>query len=195
MPTWSKTRLAQTFLQLCRPLSGAVRGRSITPTVLAPGLQLCRPLSGAVRGRWSRGRSGGWSSFNCAAPFRGRLGPGNARIGNRRYTFNCAAPFRGRLAVRQEPHMAIIYNLQLCRPLSGAVRIAAGAEGIAQPGLQLCRPLSGAVSWDTRRSASGGISFNCAAPFRGRLAVMPPKSWRSVWCLQLCRPLSGAVRG
>ena len=60
--------------------------------------------------------------------------------------------------------------------------------------LQLCRPLSGAV-----RRAVGGlaitavVSFNCAAPFRGRLVqIDEPEAFVEVG-LQLCRPLSGAV--
>ena len=63
-------------LQLCRPLSGAVSGvtddKGVTEVVL---LQLCRPLSGAVSSRGGSSQEGGSGGrFNCAAPFRERLG-------------------------------------------------------------------------------------------------------------------------
>ena len=60
-------------LQLCRPLSGAVRlahGEMMTVYDL---LQLCRPLSGAVSRDCPPETPGYCPRFNCAAPERGRL--------------------------------------------------------------------------------------------------------------------------
>ena len=41
--------LSMTPLQLCRPLSGAVRSKVLREDFRLAPLQLCRPLSGAVR--------------------------------------------------------------------------------------------------------------------------------------------------
>ena len=61
-------------------------------------------------------------------------------------SFNCAAPFRGRLAELAGEGVAQPHELQLCRPLSGAVSMAAQRAAGSAAALQLCRPLSGAVS-------------------------------------------------
>ena len=112
----------QLSLQLCRPLSGAVSAIRRPTSAISGPLQLCRPLSGAVRIRFRRYRAAFWAGFNCAAPFRERLG--------------------------EPPHIspAAASPLQLCRPLSGAVSSTSPTIFTPAAGLQLCRPLSGAVS-------------------------------------------------
>ena len=60
--------------------------------------------------------------------------------------------------------------------------------------LQLCRPLSGAVSAPASVAIIIPIArFNCAAPFRERLARSSISAGPPHIRLQLCRPLSGAV--
>ena len=89
-------------------------------------LQLCRPLSGAVRRPVTDRPSPLEHCFNCAAPFRGRLAPPATRGLTAVASFNCAAPFRGRLAAVTMPWTPQPMVLQLCRPLSGAVSVWPG---------------------------------------------------------------------
>ena len=64
-------------------------------------LQLCRPLSGAVRRQGARhARVDDPQRFNCAAPFRERLVRMSLLKLRRIPGFNCAAPFRERLVGR-----------------------------------------------------------------------------------------------
>ena len=106
------------------PFRGRVVGPPVAPTSppLRCWLQLCRPLSGAVRRCRAWQFPAAYPRFNCAAPFRGRLDPRRqaripgaselqlcrplsgavSRVSGLAYTtplscFNCAAPFRGRL--------------------------------------------------------------------------------------------------
>ena len=159
-------------LQLCRPLSGAVRCVGQFVRAFSTGLQLCRPLSGAVRALAAAIRPNPAARFNCAAPFRERLVLRFRRRGPAVRPFNCAAPFRERLAEFCPDRRLIHARLQLCRPLSGAVSsISHSLTWQALPALQLCRPLSGAVRVPLYRIAPDGAgAFNCAAPFRERLA-------------------------
>ena len=122
-------RVLAPMLQLCRPLSGAVSRHQRQPAGPRLRLQLCRPLSGAVR----RSR---FASSACPAP-----------------AFNCAAPFRERLGKWTSSPPRCTRRLQLCRPLSGAVSSpCSGGPASASP-LQLCRPLSGAVSGSVTTAA------------------------------------------
>ena len=187
------TNKPRVILQLCRPLSGAVSQRYCAGCSYILHLQLCRPLSGAVS----------------------RLRADNQAMNPT--SFNCAAPFRERLAAARQAMVALLV-LQLCRPLSGAVSGISGRISMHSKMLQLCRPLSGAVSRRLHRAGSaGGPCFNCAAPFRERLAAYQGVSVCIARCfncaapfrerlerrragwqrqqpqLQLCRPLSGAV--
>ena len=138
-------------------------------------LQLCRPLSGAVRSRRRASCTRPGGPFNCAAPFRERLVVWLVWFPARLLTFNCAAPFRERLETGLPELTPSAMHLQLCRPLSGAVSLRQnaalyrrrGAFNCAAPfrerlacsglscwsgcfALQLCRPLSGAVSSGSR---------------------------------------------
>ena len=205
-------------LQLCRPLSGAVSACAGEPTAPAEKLQLCRPLSGAVRCP-AAGLVGILRRcFNCAAPFRERLVIGRrrkpapltglqlcrplsgavsrsvsmpaARFPRR---FNCAAPFRERLGPKSGPNPALTRPLQLCRPLSGAV--SGPGERLGQGNrcwLQLCRPLSGAVSGMGFRRRARRFRFNCAAPFRERLAGSPPQPRPRDWRASIVPPPFGS---
>ena len=205
-------------LQLCRPLPGAVTVIIAMPLPDDINLQLCRPLPGAVTPQPRRGCSpdacpsivpppsgGGYAipvsiarsladTFNCAAPFRGRLrpDPGLQRLqGNR--AFNCAAPFRGRLhAQRIRWRNAIRPSIvpppsgggyleeivvldariipSIVPPPSGGGYSRYHARSLLMAGyLQLCRPLPGAVTQAVFRFDAIETAFNCAAPFRGRL--------------------------
>ena len=110
------------------------------------GLQLCRPLPGAVTTPMTTPAGRAYPSFNCAAPFRGRLPapPGVAAMS--------------------------LFQLQLCRHLPGAVTVDTSGSLNTQQLASIVPPPSGggyglpaaAVRWRDR-------SFNCAAPFRGRL--------------------------
>ena len=83
----------------------------------------------------------------------------------------------------------------MCRPLSGAVSGPPAAHQRAK----LCR-FNCAAPFRGRLAAVLIVAiavqaqgFNCAAPFRGRLAASSGGQFRRVKRLQLCRPLSGAV--
>ena len=118
--------LGQAGLQLCRPLSGAVSRAAAAIAGITPGLQLCRPLSGAVRMMQPSNPALASRRFNCAAPFRERLGgPTCAAWCSRGAGFNCAAPFRERLGLLKPQGGGGRAGLQLCRPLSGAVSMSA----------------------------------------------------------------------
>ena len=134
-------------LQLCRPLSGAVSLSFVWNPIGPSGtLQLCRPLSGAVRWRTP-------SRLTSLLPLQ------------------LCRPLSGAVRIASSMAMVRVSMLQLCRPLSGAVRIRHLPTGTRLVWLQLCRPLSGAVSSRRRRRDSlPSCGFNCAAPFRERLA-------------------------
>ena len=145
-------------------------------------------------------RSSRCRRFNCAAPFRERLERGQGNDWARGTGFNCAAPFRERLGGMMWPASTPSWTLQLCRPLSGAVsyddhrsRRRHGLASTPSWTLQLCRPLSGAVSSGLHADYPVDTGFNCAAPFRERLAPGGCLRERCHRKLQLCRPLSGAV--
>ena len=158
-------------------------------------LQLCRPLSGAVSSLTDSGLSQSTTSFNCAAPFRERLACISPRVCLTPSPLQLCRPLSGAVSPSVGASRITRMPLQLCRPLSGAVRSSLPRHWPTGHSLQLCRPLSGAVSGALRRSGvtpymlqlcrplSGAVSgryvagndiqpngFNCAAPFRERLA-------------------------
>ena len=154
-------------------------------------LQLCRPLSGAVRcSALHGGRAEG--SFNCAAPFRGRLA-GHSPAATRclSASFNCAAPFRGRLVTRCLARQSTGAVLQLCRPLSGAVSAIAVYRNRIPMCFNCAAPFRGRLGAGPGEVPAVEGSFNCAAPFRGRLGRSPVVPGRAVGALQLCRPYIG----
>ena len=84
-------------LQLCRPLSGAVMGRTAFRFCVPPMLQLCRPLSGAViRVGFELAGSGADASI-VPPPFGSGYPVTPAHYPQSGPRFNCAAPFRERL--------------------------------------------------------------------------------------------------
>ena len=157
------------------PPFGSGYAQSHCAAVIASWLQLCRPLSGAVICD-TPGKSHSTDiGFNCAAPFRERLWSNFRNRHRRSLRFNCAAPFRERLCISPRVGCCAPLWLQLCRPLSGAVIAFSSVRGygvvkasIVPPPfgsgypmaiaaglallmlLQLCRPLSGAVITCTR---------------------------------------------
>ena len=109
-------------------------------------------------------------TFNCAAPFRGRLRDEQRCQHDPYKAFNCAAPFRGRL-----PGCGIILILSaqvpsIVPPPSGGGYSSPGSPELLTPGPSIVPPPSGggynlAVASNDRPAHP----FNCAAPFRGRL--------------------------
>ena len=126
----------------------------------------------------------GWR-FNCAAPFRERLGvpARRGRAGLHLPRFNCAAPFRERLAGAAGAEQESIMQLQLCRPLSGAVR---GKTPTARlhPRLRFncAAPFRERLGRHWRgRGYTDPSRFNCAAPFRERLAYTWTGTTTDTW--------------
>ena len=161
-------------LQLCRPLSGAVRLANRPPaTHRDPDFNCAAPFRerlGLVHGRQRREGAG----FNCAAPFRERLVFGGRADTLCQPGFNCAAPFRERLAGDAPPPVAPLLSFNCAAPFRERL---VGRPKKGRPHgkrLQLCRPLSGAVSCISRRRTSPSSRFNCAAPFRERLGAWSP---------------------
>ena len=134
-------------LQLCRPLSGAVRPSFQRACMARVALQLCRPLSGAVSPPAGLAAGAADGSFNCAAPFRGRLGGRrDCRPALRWICFNCAAPFRGRLDGIPVPRPRCPLGFNCAAPFRGRLVVICSIIAAHSSALQLCRPLSGAVS-------------------------------------------------
>ena len=132
-------------------------------------LQLCRPLSGAVRRRRRRRRRR-FLCFNCAAPFRERLGPVLRGDFQAHARFNCAAPFRERLASSRTPLSRTGTGFNCAAPFRERLEGGIWPTNWPARGLQLCRPLSGAVRRPSAPLPPRRPScFNCAAPFRERL--------------------------
>ena len=181
-------------LQLCRPLPGAVTLVHRGDNVGALLLQLCRPLPGAVTSHWRVWASGGTGSFNCAAPFRGRLLGGIHSGADAYRRFNCAAPFRGRLPRRPRPAVSSGRCFNCAAPFRGRLPSKRWGGVARHNGLQLCRPLPGAVT----------CPFPCVIAAPDEASIVPPPSgggyplYRDIprypqIALQLCRPLPGAV--
>ena len=88
----------------------------------------------------------GDGGFNCAAPFRERLGqPAAVREYNRTPGFNCAAPFRERLGYRELGPGSWAAGFNCAAPFRERLADLGGGFIVADAVLQLCRPLSGAV--------------------------------------------------
>ena len=109
--------------------------------------------------------------------------------------FNCAAPFRERLGFLTPAAKPASPPLQLCRPLSGAVsQTCPSRRHTPYQCFNCAAPFRERLAGTRCCAGSSQDGFNCAAPFRERLDLMPSAcSTRPLW-LQLCRPLSGAVR-
>ena len=213
-----RKRIHGLVLQLCRPLSGAVIARAASRHPRACGASIVPPPFGGGYQRKGDPTGKQIGCFNCAAPFRGRLCRHSRPSRRPRPGFNCAAPFRGRLSpcwwARVTPstcfNCAAPFRERLSASSGYRQRFGAGASIVPPPfgSGYPCYPAQGrrklAASivpppfgggypccWERRKA--GTESFNCAAPFRERLAVCASARLPHRVLLQLCRPLSGAV--
>ena len=201
---WS-IRSAITPLQLCRPLSGAVIGRSSRCCMPARCASIVPPPFGSgYRNRigWPGSRmiasivpppfGSGYVTepaltefvqvgFNCAAPFRERLSQPCAKATKCAGRFNCAAPFRERLWRHPLHRYGRRHHASIVPPPFGSGYGAIhyiDTDGVIT--LQLCRPLSGAVIPKLYEMAMDALAcFNCAAPFRERLFGPRPGAGRA----------------